>query len=196
MIYKKEPPKHRINQLWQIFFTYGSKKILDAGCGVGWFGKNKPKSIRVWGIDTNKTEIDIAKKYENAQVGDARNLPHPSEFFDGILAFHIVEHVPENIGLMKEFYRVLRKNGILVAESPSPWCSAWEDYTHIRPYTVESFSKLAEDAGFKIIECYYLGRGLPGLGILRLHSLSYRIGKFLANRLHMGRGHVFMVCKK
>lgn len=185
------------NQLWQIFRKHGCRKILDAGCGMGWFGKNKPnKSVEVWGIDTNKDEIKIAKKYEHARVGNIRHLPYRNGFFDGVLASHIIEHIPENIDVVKEFYRVLRKGGLLVAESPSPWHGAWDDPTHVRPYTVKSFSKLAEDAGFKVIECCYLGRGIPGFGKLGLWSASHRIGKFFANRLHVRRGHVFMVCKK
>lgn len=170
---------------------------MDAGCGVGWFGEHKPdRSIRVWGIDVNKAAVEIAKKYETATVGDVKELPYPDRFFDGVLAFHIVEHVHENLRVMKEFYRVLKKKGVLAAESPSPWCDAWEDYTHVRPYTLRSFSNLAKDAGFRIVECYYLGGGIPGFGKLKLHSLSHSLGRFLANRFHLRRGHVFMVGKK
>lgn len=158
MIYKEKPPEFRVNEIWQIFIEYNCKKILDAGCCIGWFGEYKPdRSIRVWGIDANKAAVEIAKKYEAATVGDVKELPYPDRFFDGILAFHIIEHVNENLRVMKEFYRVLKKKGILVAESPSPWCNAWEDYTHVRPYTVRSFSNLAKDAGFRIVECRYLG---------------------------------------
>ena len=195
MVYGREPSINNIERIWKIFLARNCKKILDAGCGIGWFGEYKPNDdVVVYGIDNDKEAIRIAKKYEIATLGDVRRLPYPDQFFDGVLAFHIIEHVAEDLEVMMEFYRVLKKGGILVASSPTPWCDVYKDPTHVRSYTTDSFSNLARSAGFDVVECFYLGRGIPGFGKLKLHSLSYRIGNFLANRLHVFRGHVFTIC--
>ena len=197
MTMKGEPSKPRVNEIWQTFLKHNCKKILDVGCGAGWLGAHKPdKTIKVFGVDSDETRIRIARKYEVVVTGDIRNLPYRDVSFDGILASHVLEHVYEDTKAMEELYRILRKGGILIAEAPTPWHGAQVDPTHIRSYTIESFSNLARSVGFNVIRCNLLGRGIPGFGKLKLHYISYHLGKFLANRLGCLKGFVFMVCKK
>lgn len=191
-----KPLKPHTEAIWQFFLKHECKRVLNAGCGFGWVGKHNPRGIEVIGIDLDEAKLKTAKKYEVVVKGDVCHLPFKNSSFDGVLASHILEHVPEDLKAMKEFYRVLREGGILIAESPTPWHGAEVDPTHVRSYVVKSFSDLANKADFQVLRCYLLGKGIPGFGKLRLHSVSYRVGNFLAHRLHVLRGFIFLICRK
>ncbi|MEM2618595.1 MAG: class I SAM-dependent methyltransferase [Candidatus Hadarchaeales archaeon] len=165
-----EPSKPHVKTIWQLFLKHGCRRILDVGCGYGWLGKHKPEGLEVIGIDIEKRKLELAEKHEAVVIGDVCHLPFKDSSFDGVLASHVLEHIPDDLRAMKEIFRVLRGEGILIAEAPTPWWGAKADPTHLRSYVVESFSEL--------------------------DSLSYRIGIFLANRLHLLKGYVFMVCLK
>jgi|GEM_PF-4427551 len=108
-----EPSKPHIKRLWDIFLTYGCRRILDAGCGFGWFGRYKPEGVEVIGVDINEDKLKIAQTYEKVVKGNVCFLPFRDSSFDGILASHILEHVQNDHRAMKEFYRVLRVGGFL-----------------------------------------------------------------------------------
>ena len=42
---------------------------------------------------------------------DITDIYYPDESFDIVICNHVLEHVPDDIKAMKEFYRVLKKNG-------------------------------------------------------------------------------------
>ncbi|MEM2618740.1 MAG: class I SAM-dependent methyltransferase [Candidatus Hadarchaeales archaeon] len=73
MIYETMPSEYEIKKIWSQFKTHNCKKILDVGCGSGWFGKHKPYGVQVYGIDMNPAQLELARKYEIALVGDVRN---------------------------------------------------------------------------------------------------------------------------
>ena len=105
---KRRQSKREVKNLWKNFKN--CSKVLDIGCGVGSFGQYKPDGTEVYGIDIDNIAVEEAGKYESAQVGNvAHSLPYKSEFFDGVLAKDIVEHVLEPWHLAKEMNRVLKK---------------------------------------------------------------------------------------
>jgi ubiquinone/menaquinone biosynthesis C-methylase UbiE len=115
-----EPSKPHINRLWDIFLTYGCRRILDAGCGFGWFGRYKPEGVEVIGVDINEEKLKIAQTYEKVIKGNICFLPFRDSSFDGVLASHILEHVQDDHRAMKEFYRVLRGGGSSCRGSTNP----------------------------------------------------------------------------
>ena len=49
---------------------------------------------------------------------DATKLPFSDETFDVVIANHILEHIPEDIKALKEFNRVLKKDGFAILQVP------------------------------------------------------------------------------
>lgn len=49
---------------------------------------------------------------------DATQLPFGDEEFDIVIANHVLEHIPNDYKAMKEFYRVLKKNGVAILQVP------------------------------------------------------------------------------
>ncbi len=49
---------------------------------------------------------------------DARSIPFEGERFDFIIANHVLEHIPEYMTALSEFYRVLKPGGTAVMQTP------------------------------------------------------------------------------
>lgn len=95
------------------------------------------------------------KKWDNSKidiVSDITAIPEPDESFDAIMCIEVFEHLPDPIAAIKEFSRLLRKEGILIITAP--FCSL----THFAPYHFYSgFNKYfyennLTDHGFRIEE--------------------------------------------
>jgi ubiquinone/menaquinone biosynthesis C-methylase UbiE len=100
-------------------------KILDVGCGAGYFivllGL---EDYDVTGIDLTEAMIDRARKLIEmngpyncdlkAVVMDAENLDFPDESFDVLITRNLTWTLPHPIQAYSEWYRVLKKGGILL----------------------------------------------------------------------------------
>lgn len=101
-------------------FIKPKNKILDIGCGRGFFLKRIfqifGNSIEYYGIDISEEIINFAKDYfKNAKylVSPGEKLPFENETFDYIQIISTLEHVLNPYSILKEAYRVLKKEGRL-----------------------------------------------------------------------------------
>src|SRR3990167_3433169 len=104
-----------------------NKKVLDIGTGYGngayyLFSKG---SSEVVGIDYSKSAIEEAKKKFTQkglvfQAMDALKLKLPKNYFDVVVAYEIIEHLP--VEKYKDFFQnikfVLKKNGTIFISTP------------------------------------------------------------------------------
>lgn len=74
-----------------------------------------------------------------------RELPFDSDAFDHIFAIHVLEHIHNLLGLMRELHRVLRPTGVLHVFAPH-WRhpNAIADPTHVRMIHVQTFKYFCE----------------------------------------------------
>lgn len=100
-------------------------RILDVGCGAGYFpvllGK---EGHEVTGVDLTEKMIDEAGKliemngpYKNsvkAMVMDAEELDFEDESFDMVITRNLTWTLPHPVEAYKEWKRVLRKGGLLL----------------------------------------------------------------------------------
>lgn len=98
-----------------------SDKLLDIGCGAGYFLEKLPQYIDTWGVDINPTFIEarrldyghfLAKDFCEDHIFDA-------DFFDVIIAICVLEHVDNPTFLVRESYRICKKGGIAVFVTPN-----------------------------------------------------------------------------
>lgn len=76
-----------------------------------------PKSFII-GIDNNE---EMAKKsnFPNQVIGDVtKPLPFDDNYFDTVYLGEIIEHVWEPKKLLEEVHRVLKKEGVLIIDTP------------------------------------------------------------------------------
>lgn len=152
------------------YFNYfkNCDKILDIGCGDGRVAKLIGKKNKFIGIDKTLTyppKSNIYTKTIELDI-DGKELPFKHTYFDGVLANNIIEHIFNYELLMEEINRVLKTEGKLLVRVPDYRSkNAWNDYTHIRPYTSQSIKALLSDFGFKVEKVEAIG-GLPLLAKL------------------------------
>ena len=99
--------------------------VLDIGCGPAWFwasvASGLPDGIRLTLADLSPGMVEEAvarcKALPLARVegrpADAAALPFGDGCFDGVVAMHMLYHLPDPATAIAEFYRVLRPGGFL-----------------------------------------------------------------------------------
>ena len=121
-------------------FLIKNGSVCDIGCGDQYlkseFIKNNMSYI---GYDINEINIECDK------------IPLKNNSTNLMLCLAVIEHISDPSNLFSEAYRCLEKNGVFIVETPNwQYCykNFYDDYTHVKPYTVNSLRKLFFDFGF------------------------------------------------
>lgn len=114
-------------------------KVLEVGCGTGNVSSFlAKKGYVVTGYEYYREAINMAwPGFEKVQ-GDANNLPFQENCFDVVGLFDVIEHFYDDITLLKEAMRVVKKQGIVVITVPARkelWSYIDEKALHKRRYT-------------------------------------------------------------
>ena len=105
--------------LEQIIADFGQNKeikLLDMGCGTGYYTKKFSEYGTTYGLDISKEAIKYAAKHDKNTtylVASNKSAPFPSNYFDVLV--HIFSPIFEN-----EDYRLLKKGGIMVNVEGGP----------------------------------------------------------------------------
>ena len=103
-------PRHLTTVKELLPFTPGDE-VLELGCGRGHLAKRmKELGLLVTGVDANTKAPEVAVT-DNLHSMRVEALAFPDASFDGIVSFHMIEHVPELEQALVEMHRVLRPGG-------------------------------------------------------------------------------------
>ena len=149
-------------------------QLLDIGCGRGRFlqhvGAREP-SWRLFGIEPEPSGVTASSALvPEATIleGVADSLPFPSEGFDVVTAWDVLEHVPDPRAALLEVKRCLRPGGVLGVVVPvydsvtGPLIRALDrDPTHIHKESRDFWLRLIGEH-FGAIEWHGIYRYLLG----------------------------------
>lgn len=170
--YAEKSPKMNSNERLKVIFDLVSGerrgRILDVGCLDGGFSVEfKKTGWEVFGCDISDAIKKAKARGIKCRKFDFENrFPYNSNFFDGIIAGDVIEHIFDTDNFLEELYRILKPNGFLVISTPN---TAWLpnrlllllgkrplnlDYTkgggHIRAYTMNLLETQLKQKGFTI----------------------------------------------
>ncbi len=161
-------------------------KVLDVGCGNGEFVKYlQNKGWDVYGTDLSPEAV----KNSSHLVGKERirvGVFHKQEFnqkYDMVSFWHVLEHIDNPLEYLNKANKILRKNGVVVAESPNfdsinlnlfrkfySWIMVPD---HVIYYNERAVRVLAQKTGFRVKQIIYPPRALT--------NFSLSINKFLSS---------------
>jgi ubiquinone/menaquinone biosynthesis C-methylase UbiE len=140
-------------------------QILDVGCGTGGFLHELGRDTR-WkaiGIDINPSALASARVPKvNALSAEAGRLCFPSDFFDVVTMWDVIEHVPDLYATLSEIRRVLKPRGSLLLHTPNSeswqaqlWRDHWQGWEiprHLQVFSLHTIHLILHETGFKITQ--------------------------------------------
>jgi len=111
-------------------------RILDVGCGTGTgevsIGRLQLSQIRLYGVDLVFSHV-LAARAKTAAINlragfaaaDASRLPFASGSFDSTYCVAVLQHIPDVSVAIREFARVTRGSGRIVAVEPDNAARYW-----------------------------------------------------------------------
>ena len=145
--------------------------VLDIGCGSSRIFEALPGAI---GLDINKKKLRYRRTLGNPLIcASLEKLPVPTEQFDQVICSEVIEHVPADENIFKEFHRALKPGGILILGTPdyAKWQWNFVEWVygklmpggyadeHITHYTLQSLKGLLDKHGFDYLEHKYVFQG-------------------------------------
>lgn len=94
--------------------------LLDVGCGTGVFLKAaKDAGWQVKGLEISEFASNFAKKTFNLAVlqGKLEKLNYPTDFFDIVTCWDVIEHAERPDKLIKESKKIIKTGGYLVLQT-------------------------------------------------------------------------------
>ena len=115
--------------LFDEYKKFIKRKILDFGCGDGFFAKTVFGKGKIdIGLDLKNSQAKEAEKekiYKKVVYYDGEKIPFSSNYFSTIISNCVLEHIPNLENSLKEIKRVLKKDGYFLT---TVMTDKWEEY--------------------------------------------------------------------
>ncbi|MFC2153914.1 class I SAM-dependent methyltransferase [Candidatus Altiarchaeota archaeon] len=140
------------------FFDLYSKKdlLLNVGCGTGITSSILSNSTGVINIDISLDAIRYSLKRGNKNhvLCDCAQLPFKDHIFDTLIADNVLEHTPDDSGVLQGFRRIVQKDGVIILSIPAnPWLWSPHDEVahHKRRYSLGRMRRLSKDSNLEVV---------------------------------------------
>jgi len=163
--------RHLFAYQWAASLVKGH--LLEVGCGNG-YGLSilKSKVDNYVGVDKSRAGknffISNGADFFEIKVPNLKNIP--SNIFDTVVSFQVIEHIRNDDKFLKEIHRVLKPGGTLFLTTPNKLMSFSRNPWHIREYIYSGLSDLLEKK-FDTVEI----KGLYGNELINTHLNNNKI---------------------
>jgi 2-polyprenyl-3-methyl-5-hydroxy-6-metoxy-1,4-benzoquinol methylase len=138
--------------------------LLDVGCGDGSFlDRMRSRGWDVIGVDFDANAIATAKRKHGLDLhhGDLADVDFPADRFDAITLNHVIEHVPDPLGLLVACRRILKPRGRLILVTPNSASTGHQRFgrhwrgleppRHLHIFSRANLAECARRAGLHIL---------------------------------------------
>ncbi len=166
-------------------------RILDYGCGTGWFTEQLSHVGEATGVDLSETAIAIAESQFPRVTFMAVNLFElslPEGYFDVVVSQEVIAHVEDQVGYLDRIAYLLRPGGHLVITTANKFVMdrlGWpQPFGHIEKYmNMREFKRLLH-ARFRVLRTTSI-MPIGERGILRVinsYELNTALGWLISRR--------------
>jgi len=154
-----------------------NQNILDFGAGIGTlcqiWKKKEDVNIECVEIDPEFRKILTERGFHTYE-----NLDLCQKNFDMIYTSNVIEHIDDDIGILKKIHSKLKTRGLVAIYVPAFMCLYSEldiAYGHYRRYEKRELMEKVKQSNFNILECYY-DDGLGFFASLFIKIIGYKPG--------------------
>lgn len=145
----------------------GRGRLLDVGCATGRFIM---QMVAVgWEVSGIEFDPEAAAKARTVTprifVGDPVDADFPPESFDVVTAFHVIEHLPDALGALRNMVRWLAPGGLMIVEVPNVagvggalfgrYWSGLDFPRHLIHFTPATMRAMVERAGGRVVRAVH-----------------------------------------
>jgi SAM-dependent methyltransferase len=177
--------------LWALDkYCHNFQSFLEIGCGTGYVlsgvSKRFPDTtlngseIFTAGLNLATSRLPSA----NFMQMDARDIPFVEEF-DVIGAFDVLEHIEDDIQVLKQVHTALKPQGFMLLTVPQHarlWSTIDEYACHVRRYAASDLQHKLEATGFQLVRSTsFVTTLLPAMMVSRFFRKKVSVGNFEAS---------------
>ncbi len=196
--------KRRVRTIFEWIDPQDDDVILDCACGRGFYLNmfRYVSRARLVGLELEwpiirKAERNVGHLEDVTLVqGNIYRLPFPDNYFDGVVLSEILEHIDDDVGGLREVWRVLKPGGVVAITVPNanypflwdpinktletlfhthisrgPLAGIWAN--HVRLYERDQLREAVQKAGFTLEQ----ERAFTHYSFPFIHNLVYGLGK-------------------
>jgi 2-polyprenyl-6-hydroxyphenyl methylase/3-demethylubiquinone-9 3-methyltransferase len=196
--------RRRVQTIFDWLEPDDGDRIIDGGCGRGFYLRfiRHTCNANLTGIELEHPIIEKAREalagFEGITLinGSLLALPLPDGTYDKAILSEVLEHVPDDVGALREAARVLRPGGLIAITVPNANYPFWWDpvnktletvfnthisrgflagiwANHVRLYTESKLRDVVRAAGLDIVE----ERRFTHHCFPFIHNIVYGFGK-------------------
>ncbi len=141
--------------------TQPGGRILDVGCGRGvTLHALAGAGFQCWGFEVSAAAIEgLDSRIQTRVAGSLTEAAFPHQFFDEVILWHVLEHIPRPAETLAEVHRILKPGGVVIVAVPnfSSWQArlfgpAWfhlDPPRHLYHFPLSGLRLLLQNAGFR-----------------------------------------------
>ena len=190
--------------------------ILDVGCGDGVITRRLREAFpeeAIEGVDADPVRLERARAACSGvsfRLEDGGTLPYERGAFDVVLCHHVMEHVEDDLRVLKECHRVLAPGGLLLLGIPHEGGvigrilrrlhrKMYANGEHLRFYTISGMRQTIVAQGFTGVTYAKFGLLFPQYHLhllLTWFSPTFALGHWISQRVDATADSLIFMARK
>lgn len=153
-------------------------RIAEIGCGTGAMLPVLSQFGEAWGIDNSPEAVKLCAQKKFAHVYLDSDSAWRQTQFEGMAFFDVIEHVPEDAAVMKNYLAQLQPGGWVIITVPA-FMFLWSEHDvlnqHYRRYHAAQLRRTISTTGLQLERISYFNTWLfPAIALTRLATKTLR----------------------